>query len=544
MENIFDKDLVSKSTSRNSDHLTLEIGGDYELLIDDVGSFVTNPNVDISLNSALEKVIRENREYLDDKIENREDIYGVTTGFGNSASNRISPELAASLQENLIAYHGCGVGDYLPEQICAATLLIRLNCNAKGFSGVSWELLKQMECLLNHRIFPAIPAMGSVGASGDLTPLSYIGAALAGKRHVYYRGEIRPTSEVFAELDITPYRLKPKEGLAIMNGTSVMCGIAVMSFLEIERAIELSCKQVALFVELIDGRASPFHPQVHNLKPHPGQIKCAAMIYERLSNPEQRLGRRLRSDDEFGAGKKEQFRLQDSYSIRCSPQVIGPLLDTLDWAKRVITTEINSVNDNPLFDNQKDLILNAGHFYGGHVAAVCDALKPQLANLAALLERELGILVDDRLNGGIPNNLVAIDDLGDESWINHGFKAVQITASALTAEALKNASPMSVFSRTTEALNQDIVSMGTIAARDLKHILSLVKPVIAIHAMAIRQAFYVLDKDGSADKLNTESMRFFEQLRDYFTPVIQDRPMDRDIDTMVKKLFPEYQLHN
>jgi len=209
----------------------------------------------------------------------------------------------------------------------------------------------------------------------------------------------------------------------------------------------------------------------------------------------------------------------------------------MSWAKELLTTEINSVNDNPLIDHENDLILNAGHFYGGHVAAACDALKPMVANMGALLERELGILVDDRLNGGISNNLVATHDLGNKAWINHGFKAMQITASSLVAEALKQSGPMSIFSRTTEALNQDIVSMGTIAARDLARINSLVKSVIAIHAMAIRQAYYVHDQDKSADKLTPQSRAFFDSLCETFEPVIKDRPMDFEIEKMVERLF-------
>ncbi|KXO12888.1 putative histidine ammonia-lyase protein [Moritella sp. JT01] len=511
-----------------------------KLTIADIKKFTDEKHLCVHLKDDVHRsVINENRNYLDNKIELREDIYGVTTGFGNSASNRISPDLSTELQHNLLAYHGCGVGKFLSEKDCAATLLIRLNCNARGFSGVSWDLLKQMELLLEHRIYPAIPEMGSVGASGDLTPLSYVGAALCGMRHVYYQGKITRTDEVFSLLNIKPYQLKPKEGLAIMNGTSVMSAIAVNACNEIEHAIDISCKLVALFVELIDGRASPFHPQVHNLKPHAGQKYCADTIYQRLANPEQRLGRKSKTDQVIDHGMQDKFRLQDSYSIRCAPQVLGPLVDTLTWAKNILTIEINSVNDNPLIDHEQDLILNAGHFYGGHVAAVCDSLKPLVANMGALLERELGILVDERLNGGISNNLVAKEDLGTKSWINHGFKAMQITSSSLVAEALKQSIPMSIFSRTTEALNQDIVSMGTIAARDLSRIISLVKPVIAIQSMAIRQAFYVLDKDKSVDKLNPKSREFFDSIASTFQPVIQDRALDKEIDEMVKFLFNE-----
>ncbi|ATD05731.1 aromatic amino acid ammonia-lyase [Pseudoalteromonas piscicida] len=516
------------------------ISQDQSLSLESVQDYAAQPLSKVKLDElALKARIEQNRQYLDNKLANQEDIYGVTTGFGNSASNRISTSLSEELQQNLIAYHGCGVGDYLSESDCAATLLIRMNCNAKGFSGVSWELLAQMETFLNNRIIPAIPSMGSVGASGDLTPLSYVGAALGGKRKVYYQGQLRDTAEVLEELNIAPYKLKPKEGLAIMNGTSVMSAIATNALKDIRRGIDLSCKLIALYVELIEGRASPFHKRVHELKPHRGQQICAEKILERLTNVDQRLGRRNRTDDNIEFGKQETFRLQDSYSIRCSPQVLGPLIDAEMWASQILTTEINSVNDNPLFDDENDLILNAGHFYGGHVAAVCDTLKPLVANMGALLERELGILVDDRLNGGISNNLVAREDLGDKAWVHHGFKAMQITSSSLVAEALKNAGPMSVFSRTTEALNQDIVSMGTIAARDLRRIADLIKPVIAIQAMAIRQAFYVDGKDAKAEKLNALSREFFDEISSNFQPVIEDRPMDVEINNMVNALFNE-----
>ena len=337
----------------DSENLIL-IKKDSHLKIEDIAKFHRASNSKVQIDYKLQEKINLNRSYLDDKINSGSDIYGVTTGFGNSASNRISPNLSSELQKNLIAYHGVGVGPYLNERDCKATLLVRMNCNARGYSGVSWELLQQMGRFLDHGITPAIPELGSVGASGDLTPLSYLGAALCGERNVYYNGEIVPTNQVLRQLGIAPYKLKPKEGLAIMNGTSVMTGILANTWDQVNRAVDVSCKIIPLMVEVMKGRSSPFHSRVHELKPHPGQGRIANEIYRRINNAEHRLGRRDSIEGQVEYGKAEKYRIQDSYSIRCAPQVLGTLADALEWTKGLIETEMNSVNDNPLIDDEKD----------------------------------------------------------------------------------------------------------------------------------------------------------------------------------------------
>lgn len=517
---------------------TLIIDSENRLTLDTVNAFVFNKSRRISMSGDENfcNIINANRLYLEDLLNSNEDIYGVTTGYGNSSSNRFDASKAQQLQHNLIQYHNCGVGPYLTEEQCTASLIIRLNCLSKGRSGVSLELLKKLADLADSRIIPAIPSMGSVGASGDLTPLSYIAAALEGSGNCYFNGKICTTSDLFKSRNIAPYRFLAKEALAIMNGTSVMTAISAIAWQEAKRVADLACCATALMVEILEGRTSPFESSLHDLKPYPGQKMAAQKIFDLINNAGARHTRKnetLKNNESIGSIQ----RLQDSYSVRCAPQVIGVLYDTLDWTQSWLEIEMNSVNDNPVFFHENRNILNGGHFYGGHVAAACDALKTATANVLNLIDKQLAILVDSRFSGILPDNLVAKQHLGADSHLNHGYKAMQITCSALTAEALKNSIPMSIFSRSTECLNQDVVSMGTIAARDLANITTISKSVVAIHLMALRQAVFVSPELQLRDRLNEKCLGVIDSLAELSPVVIEDRPLDLQLANVAMSLF-------
>jgi histidine ammonia-lyase len=331
---------------------------------------------------------------------------------------------------------------------------VRLATLAKGHSGVQYSLLAQLAALLEHDLLPAIPEEGSVGASGDLTPLSYVAAVLCGEREVLAAGKTRPAAEALAEAGLKPHVLRPKEGLAIMNGTAVMTGLGALAWMRADQVSRLASRLTSMALIALHGNPRHFDERLFVAKPHPGQAEIA---------------RRIRDDLAAFDRDHEATRLQDRYSIRCAPHVVGVLEDMLPTFRTLLETEINSANDNPLIDPDSGEVLHGGHFYGGHICFAMDGLKTLVANVADLCDRQLALLVDTRYSNGLPSNLSGAS--ADKLPINHGFKAVQIAVSAWTAEALKLTMPASVFSRSTECHNQDKVSMGTIADvhRDRRH---------------------------------------------------------------------------
>ncbi len=460
--------------------------------------------------------ITKGADFLDRLLREDGVIYGVTTGYGDSCTVVIPPELIPELPHHLYAYHGCGAGRYLTEPETRAVLAVRLASLAQGASGVSVALLSQIEQLLLHDVLPLIPAEGSVGASGDLTPLSYVAAVLCGERDVRYQGRERPAAEVLAELGMAPLRLRPKEGLAIMNGTAVMTALACLAFQRADALGRLSARLTACNVLASAGNAHHFDEALFALKPHAGQ---------------QRVAARIRADLESQRPARNEERLQDRYSLRCAPHVIGVLEDALPFFRTQIENELNSANDNPLIDVDREVVLHGGHFYGGHIAFAMDGLKTAVANLADLLDRQLALLVDSRYNNGLPANLSGAS--GPRAAINHGLKAVQISVSAWTAEALKLTMPASVFSRSTECHNQDKVSMGTIAARDALRVIELTEQVAAAMLIAARQAIALRREIDPQLHLGPALTEFVADLEARIALVVEDRALDRDLQALI-----------
>jgi histidine ammonia-lyase len=427
--------------------------------------------------------IEKGAAFIDRVLKEDGVIYGVTTGYGDSVTVTVPPALVPQLSTHLYTYHGCGLGPVLTPVQVRAVLGARLQSLCQGFSGVSYALLQQLSRLLAHDALPVIPSEGSVGASGDLTPLSYVAAVLCGQREVLFGGERKKTEDIFRALGLTPHALRPKEGLAIMNGTAVMTGLGCLAFERAEHLSRLCTRLTALAVLALQGNAHHFDETLFSAKPHAGQQRVAAWLREDLQSD-----RPLRNER----------RLQDRYSIRCAPHVIGVMEDTLPFLRTLLEGELNSANDNPLVDVDAERVLHGGHFYGGHVAMAMDTLKTAVANLADLMDRQLALLVDTRFNHGLPSNLSGAQ--GERRAINHGLKAVQIGSSAWTAEALKLTMPASVFSRSTECHNQDKVSMGTIAARDALRVLELTEQVAAAMLVAVRQGVELRERQGELDR--------------------------------------------
>jgi histidine ammonia-lyase/phenylalanine ammonia-lyase len=464
-------------------------------------------------------------------IATRQPIYGVTTGFGDRNIEHISPSNAVELQRNLIRYHLVGSGPVAPPEVVRATMLVRANCLAQGYSGVRREVIALLLDCVSADILPVIPERGSVGASGDLVPLCYLASLLVGEGEADHAGQRVPASVALRRAGLRPVILQPKEALGLINGTSFMSGFAVVAAADAAELAVVAEVCTALAVEALCGNRSHYADAIHARKPHPGQVHTAGTVHALLS------GSRLCRDhhqvlaDNSDLGDRGHRRLehpiQDRYSLRCSPHVVGVLRDTLDWVDRWLAVEINSTNDNPLFDPDTGSVHNGGNFYGGHVGQAMDSLKVAVASVGDLLDRQLALIVDARYSNGLPPGLVAT-----QSGLHHGFKGAQIACSALVAEALKLGTPATAFSRSTEAHNQDKVSMGTIAARDCRSTVELVREATALHLAALCQA---ADLRG-ADRLGTGTRAAYEVVRKHVGFVDRDRRLDGELAALSQAL--------
>ncbi len=519
------KDILPGTGSR------LELDGQ-SLKIEDVVAFARG-GAECTLSAKSAEKIKATRKLKRDLISRETPIYGVTTGFGDSANRQISPSRTARLQQNMMRFLGCGTGDIASPEVTRATMLLRANCLSKGNSGVRLELVERLLFYLNNDILPLIPERGSCGASGDLVPLSYLGAALVGEEEVVYNGEVRHSKEVLSELGLEPMELEAKEGLALTNGSAFMSAFASLAVWDAEELAFVSDLCTAMASEALLGNRGHFNAFIHENKPHPGQIESARTIRELLAESELSLD----SEEIFisdGLRGREFLKLerqvQDKYSIRCAPHVNGALRDTLEWVRRWVEIEINSSDDNPLFDVESGRVQSGGNFYGSHITQAMDALKIALANLCDLMDRQLELVVDEKFNAGLTANLIPFfDDDSPEAGVHHGFKGMQLCCSAMTAEALKLSNPASIHSRSTEAHNQDKVSMGSIAARDARSIVELAQNIAAIHLLAVCQA---LDLRG-VEKASPKTRKAHELVRSRVPFLDGDRRMDEDIKEVV-----------
>jgi histidine ammonia-lyase len=348
--------------------------------------------------------------------------------------------------------------------------------------------------------------------------MSYVAAALMGERDVFYKGKRISAETALSDTGLSPYVFEPKEPLAIMNGTAIMTGIAVMVIDKAQHLLDALIFATSLTIHALMGNVHHYHPVIAKAKPHPGQYVITDRIFNLLSNHESHT--QLES--------KSLETLQDPYSIRCAPQIIGVLWDTLHWVREWVEIESNSANDNPIFDPETGDVYMGGNFYGGHIASAMDSLKTALASVADMSDRQISLMVDPNASRGLPADLVRAR--GEESLFNHGFKAMSISSSALTAEALKMTMPAASFSRSTESHNQDKVSMGTISARDAYRICCLAERVVAIHLLSAAQACEI--RGGVSARPNLDDI--IGKIRKIVPPIIEDRPMDNDIEKIVE----------
>jgi histidine ammonia-lyase len=479
--------------------------GDRPMRIDDLVALATG-RLRPALAAEARDRMKRSADILSRFHEGGGDIYGVTTSVGGSVRTQVPPEHSANLSLNVLRMHGIGTGRILGEVEAAAVIVARLSSLAGGLSGVRPEIAERLVELLDARVLPRIPSRGSVGASGDLTPLSYVAAVLVGEREVSFRGEEVDAEFALRELGLAPLELLPKEGLALINGTSMTTALACLAWHRARRIARLASTLSAMTSAATRGNPVHFDDRIHAAKPHPGQ-RCVA--------------RWIREDLEGIANPASPQHLQDRYSVRCAPHVIGVLVDALVWAGSTLETELNGVSDNPIVDLEDEVVLHGGNFYGGHVGFVCDALKTAVANVACLLDRQIMLLCSPSESGGLPTDLVGVE--GAEACAHNGFKAASIAASSLAAEALKLTMPASAFSRSTELHNQDKVPMATTSARDLIQVLELTEEVAGIALLATCQAH---DLRGVAGTGHMAALR--GSVREVVPRLREDRRMDRD----------------
>lgn len=455
--------------------------------------------------------------FLTEQLRAGTAVYGASTGVGDSVTTQVQPEDSAALALHILRFHGCGVGPLLTDEQSAAVLAVRLASLARGYGGVRPQVLQRLVDLLNLRILPCIPSLGSVGASGDLTPLSYVAAVLAGERNVTFQGETLPAHVALQRAGLEPLALAPKESLSVMNGTSVTTALACLAFERAQHLARWSASLTAVASNVLRGNSAHFDARLFELKPHAGLVQAAKWIRADLDyDPHQ---------------PRPSARLQDRYSIRCAPHVLGVLLDALTWTRTWLETEIHSVNDNPILHVETQTVLHGGNFYGGHVGFAMDGLKTAVANVVDLMDRQMALLCDDDANHGLPANLRA--PAGNQAETHHGFKAMAILASALAAEACKNTMPASAFSRSTENHNQDKVPMATLAARDCLQNLDIAELTAAVLTLALCQA---VDLRASEPDLpmHTRARTLHAQVRAVIPPMHADRAMDAEIQTIVR----------
>lgn len=459
--------------------------------------------------------IQASRHFLDEKIRNKVDVYGVTTGYGDSCTSMVDTDSLSILPIMLSRYHQCGLGDYFNELESKIISIVRIISISRGFSAVSLEMLNHMITLYNLGVYPKIPKEGSVGASGDLTPLSYYASMIIGETDVFYKNQTRNSLEVHQELGLKPYVFLPKEALAIMNGTAIMTALSIIAYSKASYLSKLASKITALSSLSLLSNVGHFDSDVFNSKPHLGTIEAANIIRNSLKD----------------CILLKNERIQDRYSIRCAPHVLGVLFDTLNFIRSLIEIEINSSNDNPLINPENGNLIHGGNFYGGHIALAMDTLKTSVANIADLIDRQIALIIDSKFNNGLPSNLI----INGNTHLYHGLKAVQISSSAWTAEALKLTMPCSVFSRSTECHNQDKVSMGTIGARDCLRIIELTNQVLSAATMVTTQAIdlRIVQKELKFDNLSNSIKTFYNTVRKNHAYLNEDRPLDKELRLII-----------
>jgi histidine ammonia-lyase len=460
------------------------------------------------LAEAAWKKITASRQVIDKIIAEHKTAYGINTGFGLLAHTRIDEHDLATLQRRILLSHATGVGELLADEIVKLILLLKINTLARGYSGVRPLVIETLLRFYNEGIYPCIPAKGSVGASGDLAPLAHLSLPLIGEGCVRYQDKISPAAEVLKKLGIQPIALASKEGLALINGTQVSAGIALAHLFAAQKLFAAAATIGALSVDAAQGSVTPFNAKIHEVRGQLGQIKVAEFLRAQLK------------DSEILSSHQHCERVQDPYSLRCLPQVLGACLDNFAYVATILTREASAVSDNPLVFIEDDAVYSGGNFHAEPVAQVADLLAIALAEVGAFSERRIALLVDPHFNGSLPAFLTP------NPGLNSGFMIAHVTAAALASANKSLAHPASIDSLPTSANQEDFVSMATHAAWRLKEMLENVCNILAIELLAACQGIDLRQPKLTAKPLQAiikelrKSVAFWQEDR-YFAPDIE-----------------------
>ena len=479
--------------------------------------------IDIELQNGLNKPF----EFLEDFSKDRI-IYGINTGFGPMVQFKIEPDQLNNLQYNLIRSHSTGLGEPLAHDYAKGVLLARLNNFLQGNSGVSAEVIEQLLFFLQNDITPEIPEHGGVGASGDLVQLAHLGLNLIGEGNVFYKGEKRKTDEVLKELNRAPLALKLRDGLGIINGTSCMSAIGAINLIYAKRLLKWAVAASSMINEVTDAYDDSFSKELNEVKLHFGQNKIAEEMREFLFDSKLiRKREELFKDNEEFQSKRFKNKIQSYYSLRCVPQILGPVLDTLNEAEKIVINEINSTNDNPIVSIENDNVFHGGNFHGDYISLEMDKVKIVVTKLTMLIERQLNYLMNDKLNTKFPPFINAAK-LG----LNFGYQGMQFTATSTTAENQTLSNPMYVHSIPNNNDNQDIVSMGTNSALITKKVIENGFQVMAIHIMALCHTIEIKG-DDAVNKVSSNSKKIYDAIRAKVPFFKEDSPMSETMQKVV-----------
>lgn len=450
-------------------------------------------------------------------------VYGITTGFGPLANRLVNPDEAVQLQQNLVHHLATGLGEPLDWCRARAVCLARLSSVVQGYSGASPASIAALLALLNSDLAPVVPERGTVGASGDLTPLAHVVLAFQGKgAFIDANGTLLEAARGLERLDIAPLGLGSRDGLALVNGTSAMTGIALQNAIEAHRLAEWAMVTSVALMEVLGGRTEAWSPLLAQIRPHPGQLRATERLWAAVADSE-RVVRTCLSERKLDVFETEAVPGQDAYTLRCVPQVIGGVLDAIAWHEEIVLTELGSVSDNPVFPaDAAGGAIHGGNFMGQHVALASDCLGNAIVVLAGLAERQVARLTDETMNRGLPAFLH-----GGPAGLNSGFMGAQVTATATLAE-MRSTGPASVHSISTNGANQDVVSMGTIASRIARDQIGYGSEILAILALAVTQAMDIAhDADPRPFSASSEALR--RRVRALSRRLETDRPLRDDI---------------
>lgn len=471
-------------------------------------------NAPIDLSVQMLKKVEQSFIFLQEFSSNKV-IYGVNTGFGPMAQYRIQEQDCLQLQYNLIRSHCSGTGAPLNALHTKAAVLARLNTLSQGYSGVNTSVLEVMKELINHNIHPLIFSHGGVGASGDLVQLAHLALILIGEGEVFYEGKRQPTPQIFKKLGIAPLTMKIREGLALMNGTSVMTGIGIVNALQTRQLIQWSMRASCIINEIVHAYDDHLSEALNGSKHHKGQQEIAQQM--RLHLQDSQLIRKR--EDYLYTGENQEVvfkeKVQEYYSIRCIPQILGPVLDTLSYTEEVLEGELNSANDNPIIDLASQQVYHGGNFHGDYISLEMDKLKLAVTKMSMLAERQLNFLLNHKINEILPP-FVNLGTLG----FNFGMQGAQFTATSTTAENQALSTSMYIHSIPNNNDNQDVVSMGTNAALLCSRVIENAYEVLAIEYMTIIQA---LDALQVVEKTAQATQAIYKELRNIVPVFTQDQ---------------------